>query len=924
MSTLTPELWSEVSPYLDQLLSLREEDREARLNSFSAEKPQLAELLRALLSEHDAAAKEGFLENKPDFPSTARSLEGQTIGPYTLISPIGQGGMGSVWLAQRNDGRFERRVAIKFLHFSVAAQGGVERFKREGRILGQFSHPHIAELIDAGVTPSGAPYLVLEHVDGLTIDEYCDRHKLETDARIRLFLDVLSAVAYAHSSLVVHRDLKPSNVLVRNDGQIKLLDFGIAKLLASEMTPGAATQLTLDGGGALTPQFAAPEQVTGGAITTATDVYTLGALLYLLLTGAHPAGTQHSPAKLLKAIVDTEAPRASEVNFATVAAERRGATPEKLRRQIRGDLDTVLAKVLKKNPAERYHSVTALADDLQRVLNHHPISARPDTLAYRATKFIRRNRLSVSAGSLAILLILGASALAIYQRTVAEKRFQDVRKLAHTFVFDLHDEISKLEGSTRAREMMVTTALEYLDNLARNSGRDLELQNEIAAAYVKIGDAQGYPTKPNLGRIDDALKSYEKAGEIYRRISTKDPRYLSDLASYYVNYAGLVRFTHDLKRARELSESAIQVYDRLSASGKLSASQEIVRADTWCRLGDMDEDMNQYQQAYVEFSRCGELARNRLTSKRERDALSLLAEAAERIGTAAMELGLLSQSLAALDEDESLLNELLRIEPQNPSLHRRHALQHHFRAELYDQDMAPSYGNPARALEIDRRYLEETRAMVSSDPSNTAAQFSRAVATYWVSFHLRQFDPQTSLKLAQDSAHMFDDLLKSAKSNYLVISRRERALLRLGEAQLRVGRIAEAKATAHSALDVVRALVTEKGGQWDERSELVQALILAGKAYAAAGNFEHAETFLTEAHAEAEKVAVAREVTNVIPLANSETALAEFYARRGQAELARACYEKLAGRWQRFPESNEYVEMQRVESKKRLAAIPTR
>ncbi len=290
MRTLSPDRWQQISPYLDQVLALPEAERTAWVESFRAEKPELAKLLQELLEEHSSLAQKGFLERSPIPGTNQSSLVGQKIGAYTLMSPIGEGGMGSVWLAERSDGRFERQVAVKFLRFSVASQGGTERFKREGMILGQLAHPHIAELIDAGVTPNGEPYLVLEHVEGEHIDDYCDHRRLGVDARIRLFLDVLSAVAHAHANLIVHRDLKPSNVLVRNDGQVKLLDFGIAKLLAPHGNP-TATLLTQEAGGALTPQFAAPEQLTGGAVTTATDVYALGGLLYLLLTGQHPTGS---------------------------------------------------------------------------------------------------------------------------------------------------------------------------------------------------------------------------------------------------------------------------------------------------------------------------------------------------------------------------------------------------------------------------------------------------------------------------------------------------------------------------------------------------------------------------------------------------------------------------------------------------------
>ena len=420
MATLSPERWREISPYLDQVLCLPEHERAAWLTAFRAARPELADLMSELLEEHRAAGQEHFLETGP--APNAAFLTGQTIGAYRLLSPIGQGGMGSVWLAERSDGRFERRVAVKFLRFSLAATGAA-RFKREGRILGQLSHPHIAELIDAGVTANGEPYLVLEHIDGEDIDKYCDEHRLDVRARLTLFLDVLSAVGHAHSNLIVHRDLKPSNVLVRHDGQVKLLDFGIAKLLADDATAGDATLLTGDGGGALTPQYAAPEQVTGGAITTATDVYALGVLLYLLLTGRHPTGTgQQSSAELIKAIVETEPLRASDVV--------RSSGFDKLHHLLSGDLDTILSKALKKNPRERYLSVVAFTDDIQRYLAHEPISARPDALGYRAAKFVRRNRLAVSLASAALFAVMaGLTGTLVQAHTARTQRDFAYRQL---------------------------------------------------------------------------------------------------------------------------------------------------------------------------------------------------------------------------------------------------------------------------------------------------------------------------------------------------------------------------------------------------------------------------------------------------------------------------------------------------------------
>ena len=416
MSQLSPEQWQALSPRLDEALELSDDERLAWFAALRAENPTLAGQLEVLLQEHRELSDEGFLEERPVGLTRSPDLAGHTFGVYTLVSPIGHGGMGTVWLAERNDGRFERRVAVKVLNFALMGKVGEERFKREGRILGRLTHPHIAELLDAGVSSSGHPFLVLEWIDGGHIDLYCDQHRLDVRARVRLFNDALAAAAHAHAHLVVHRDLKPSNILVRTDGQVKLVDFGIAKLLEGD---GHAKEpaLTLEGGRALTPEYAAPEQLKGEAVTAATDVYASGVLLYVLLTGRHPVGDgPHTPASLVKAILDTEPTRPSEIVAAAQAngevvtnAGKRATSPDKLSRSLRGDLDTIISKALKKNPQERYPSIKALADDLQHYLKFEPISARPDTIAYRTGKFLRRHRSSVAAALLVTLALIGTT-----------------------------------------------------------------------------------------------------------------------------------------------------------------------------------------------------------------------------------------------------------------------------------------------------------------------------------------------------------------------------------------------------------------------------------------------------------------------------------------------------------------------------------
>jgi len=422
MRAFSPDQWRVLSPYLDQALDIAPEERAAWLGSIRAKNPVLATDLQTLLQEHGALGDEGFLETGATSLPSAAPVTGQTLGAYTLESPIGQGGMGTVWMARRSDGRFEGRAAMKFLNVALLGGGGEKRFRREGSFLARLAHPNIAHLIDAGVSAGGQPYLVLEYVEGHHIDVYCNEHALDVDARIRLFLDVIAAVAHAHANLIVHRDIKPSNVLVTGEGQVKLLDFGIAKLLEDETTEKAATALTGEGGRALTLAYAAPEQVTGTPVTTGTDVYALGVLFYVLATGKHPAESSlHSPADLMKAIVDTEPLRPSEIV----------APADKLRRALRGDLDTIVAKAMKKNPAERYVSVTAFADDLRRYLQDQTISARPDTLAYRVAKFFRRNRLAASLAAVAFAAIIaGVVGTAIQARTARIERDFAFRQLS--------------------------------------------------------------------------------------------------------------------------------------------------------------------------------------------------------------------------------------------------------------------------------------------------------------------------------------------------------------------------------------------------------------------------------------------------------------------------------------------------------------
>jgi serine/threonine protein kinase/Tfp pilus assembly protein PilF len=516
MGALDGRRWLRASGHLDRVLELPPHEQDACVAALWTEDPESAADVAALLDDHRRLTAEGFLDSPPPMLQPREGpLAGVTIGAYTLVSRIGHGGMGSVWLASRSDGRFEGQAALKLLNAALVGRGGEERFKREGTILARLTHPHIARLVDAGVSATGQPYLVLEYIPGRHIDRYCDEERLTIDGRIRLFLDVQAAVAHAHANLIVHRDLKPSNVLVTADGQVKLLDFSIAKLIEDEMRPAAPVSHATDS--AMTPKYAAPEQVAGGAITTATDVYALGVLLYELLTGRHPAGpAPKTPSEFVTAVTEREPVRMSaavpdDAAMGAVASAR-ATTPEKLRRRLRGDLETIVNKALKKNPLERYSSVAEFADDLRRHLDDQPIAARPDTLRYRTAKFVRRHRRGVGGVAAAVLLFIGLAAF--YGTRLAAER--DRARLEADKASQLSALLTRLltgadpYRTPDAREPTVQNLLDGGAERVRNElGGQPELQAEM---FTVIGR-----TYERMGLFAKALPLLEQAVAIGRR-----------------------------------------------------------------------------------------------------------------------------------------------------------------------------------------------------------------------------------------------------------------------------------------------------------------------------------------------------------------------------------------------------------------------
>ncbi|HWH59880.1 MAG TPA: serine/threonine-protein kinase [Terriglobales bacterium] len=813
----------------------------------------------------------------------AESLVGQVISHYRVLKMIGSGGMGSVWLAERCDGRFERKVAIKFIHLALAGPASSERFKREGRILGKLAHPQIAELIDGGVTDKEEPYLVLEYVEGVPITEYCDEHRLDIDSRVWLFLDAVAAVAHAHANLVVHRDIKPSNVLVSNDGQVKLLDFGIAKLLSASETD-SPTLLTLDAGAVLTPKFAAPEQITQGTITTGTDIYALGVLLYVLLTGRHPAGPgPHSPAELVKAVLETEPPHAS-ANITTEAAEKRGTTPEKLSRQLRGDLDTILGKALKKKPAERYNSVSAFADDLRGYLKHEPISARPDTLAYRTTRFVRRNFALVSLVALAVAFVIASLSTGLYlanrERKIAEQRFAEVRELANKFI-DLDNKIRGIPGTTELRMQMVTDSLQYLSSLSTQTHIEKDLALEIAYAYVRVAHAQGDPTSPNLGQFMEAGASLNNAEKFVDPVLAQDPK--NRRALFIATTIGHDRMAlADTlgQRAEEVTQArkTASLIERFMSLGPASPSDAYSMAYFYGNVADVFMEGRNMEDAVRSAQRGIEISSSDPGAHRAEPNLRYaLAYSLFEMGNFDLALKTVNQAIAGQETLAASGHAASRVNLADALC---------LKGEILGRvDAEPSLGRPNEALPDLQRALDIAEDLSRKDASDYLGRHNVAVFGFEVGNTLRHSAPKKALAVYDHGLTR----IREAKSN--AGTQRDEAELLVGSSYpLRwTGQKVEAKQRIERALELLHEAGRYPTDKIEPMNAVYDALRAQADDYAETGDRAKAIAAYRQLLDKmvAWKPDVQNDLRDATCLSRTWSALADLLYHTGQIDAAR-------------------------------------
>jgi tRNA A-37 threonylcarbamoyl transferase component Bud32/tetratricopeptide (TPR) repeat protein len=520
---MTPERWSRVKEVFAAAL----EQEAARRASYVEEacvgdselQTEVISLLEALdtagdFIEEEAAQRVGLAS------AIKKDWIGRRLGPYRIVDEAGRGGMSQVFKAVRDDEQYEKQVAIKLLKPGLDTDSLLRRFKAERQILAQLSHPNIAHLLDGGATEEGAPYLVMEYIEGNPIDVYCDVRQLGVIERIDLFRDLCAAVHYVHQHLMVHGDLKCGNVFVTEQGVVKLLDFGIAKLLGPTPAVREATGFL-----ALTPEYASPEQVRGEPITTASDIYSLGVLLYRLLSGALPyEATGSTTWQLAKQICEHD-PRPP-----SATAEEATTGYGRFAKALRGDLDNIVLKALKKTPDERYPSAEQFAEDLRRYLRGFPVAARPDTTGYRVRKFAQRHKSAAIAGMLFVVALIAGiittgwqAHRAEVQRLRAERHLNEVRELTSVYLADVYDAVAVLPGGTKARKLLVENSIKYLAGLEREAQDSPQLQRDLAVAYDRLADVQGDYIGANIGDTEGALESHRHALRLRRALVEHDP-----------------------------------------------------------------------------------------------------------------------------------------------------------------------------------------------------------------------------------------------------------------------------------------------------------------------------------------------------------------------------------------------------------------
>jgi hypothetical protein len=723
MST-PPDRWDEIKALFDTLADRPTDQREPLIQQAGLDAAALSEL-RSLLVHHDQAR--GFLLQPASEALTAQTSRcGQRLGNWEIVRALGSGGMGEVFEAKRADGSFEGTAAVKLLKRGMDSASVLRRFSLERQALARLNHPHIARLLDAGASQDGLPYFVLEYVQGKPLDQAVQG--MEVPARLELFLQLADAVAYAHRNLLVHRDLKPGNVLVDGDGNVKLLDFGIAKALDPlEEHDG---QTTVGGHRPFTPNYASPEQVRGEPVTTATDIYSLGVLLYQMLTGTRPTGRNATtPAEAARSVLEDAPTKPSRLS------PQEALDPQWLqtRKKLEGDLDNVLLKALEKSTQRRYTSVDALAADVRAYLGGYPVSARAPGAGYLFTKFVARNRIAVTSAVLGVLALTSGLATATWQwqraetaRAAEAQRFAQVRAQANRLLFDYHDAILLLPGSTPLVARLLNDARGYLASLSSQAQDDAALLIELGVAHRRLGDLYTSSGRPSLGDVKESLQQQQAAVALLTRaqgLQTADAEGQYQLALAQAALGDTLQAQGDAKAALPLHEASRTHLDTLATQAPKNVSYRIEQVRAQLRLSDLHgstsrASLGQSVVAERYLTQAGLLLEPlRRDFEQDLDVAALYATTQNSRFLAYAREGRWQDGLALLNALQPVFAQLQARAPDN-TLHARDAAVN----SLSRGTALTQLGRHAEAREASRDGLTRMQRIADADPVNRNAR----------------------------------------------------------------------------------------------------------------------------------------------------------------------------------------------------------
>lgn len=857
--------WDRAQQLFDQASALPPTARQAFLDEH-CDDVELRKTVLDLLDEADSQPSDLLSQIvTPDPVNIDRT--GQLIGAYRIERELGRGGMGEVYLATRIDKEFEHRVALKVVRRGLAIDEILGRFRQERQILARLDHANIVRLLDGGSTPDGLPYLAMDYVEGTPITEYCEQKQLDTKARCRLLLPVCDAVAHAHRNLIVHRDLKPANILVTQGGVPKLLDFGIAKLMES------STEQTQTAFRPLTPDYASPEQVSGAPITTATDIYQIGAVLLRLLTGQKP--NQLASAKLPS------------------------------------DLDNIVRRAMHSDPERRYASAQELAEDLQRYLDNRPVLARRDSLLYQLRKWVQRSPLTASAIAVALVIALVAAAYAYVEGRRAERRFAQVRTLATTYIFEFDDKIKDLQGSLPARAFAVDTAAKYLDSLSTETANDVGLLSELAAAYLMVARIEGDPSIANIGKSDRALADVDKAISAARRALALDAQSLPALRALIgsLTFKGtlIAGVKQEIETGLAILREAQALADQLAKRPQLSLLDDRAIGSANLRYADYlsstdpKATMAIYQKAIQSFDRIV-AARN--------DNQDRVARLAAFVGLARAYRNLADPAgvVRTLEPAIRTLEPILAANPNSQGTRRQLYIVLAETARALGNSDSFHLNQPQRALEVIDKIAALRRAQFEANASSlSAAQnadlldgeatilYERASAEILV-------DPEATLRSSQAGLAVVAKQRERDPNNPRYRNRLRNFESLQAKANLLLNRPDAALSSLNSQMQDIRDTLAKNPKNLAALESLLTNLGRAGLAHSLKRDWDKSNASLSQALQEGERIL--REHPEDLYYLRCQAINQEIYAdalrQQGQNDAAVAQYKAAQATWLRF------------------------